>query len=451
MSSSVTESIRAGKITPLQIVIIASCVFMNAIDGVDVLAISFAGPSISQEWGMSPIALGIVYSAGLIGMAAGALVLGPVGDYIGRRPATLLNLVIMTVGMFATAYVSTIPGLMFWRIFTGLGIGGILASINTMVAEFAPEKYKNFALSCMHVGYPAGAVITSPIAAWLLSEFGWHSIFIGGALLSGVMIFVVFFWVPESIDYYLLKRPKNALQEINKILVKLNQPPLDKLPEPESPAVKEGGGGKTAVIEIVTGKYLVPTLLLWISFFCTFLALYFVLNWVPKLIVNYGFTPGDGIYGNFWINLGGIFGGLTLGYVSAIFGLRVMTRIHLLLGAVGLVLFGLAGPDLGLIYGACVVIGFALLGVISGLYTTSARLYPVKTRNSGVGLAIGMGRVGAIIGPSLAGFLIEAGWTTSMNFYFFAAPLVIAAAIFFYLHYDDPKTIVVNWPWSKKQ
>lgn len=439
MSSEFTARIRSGNVSALQVIIIASCVVMNAIDGVDVLSISYTAPVISRAWGISATELGIVFSAGLIGMAVGALVLGPIGDYVGRRPALLVNLVIMTVGMIATAYATTVPILMTYRVITGLGIGGILASTNTMVAEYAPEKYKNFALSCMHVGYPAGGVISSPIAAWLIDAYGWQSVFLAGSALSGVMIIVVLLWVPESIDYYLLKRPANALTKINKILRKMGRDLLNELPAPPAPEV--AAAKTTAIFSILRKPYTSSTLLLWIAFFFYFMTLYFVLNWVPDIIVRYGFTRAEGVYGNFWSNLFGVFGGLSVGYFSTMVGLRVMSRWFLLLAVVGMVSFGLVGANLTGMYAANSVIGFTLLGVVSGLYSSAARMYPAEFRNSGVALAIGFGRAGAIIGPALAGILLDFQFTVTTIFYLFALPLFVSALCFFVIKYDDPITV----------
>jgi AAHS family 4-hydroxybenzoate transporter-like MFS transporter len=441
MQHSITESVRTGKISFLQIVVVASCVFMNAIDGVDVLAISFTAPSITREWHISSIQLGYVFGAGLIGMALGALLLGPIGDYIGRRPTILLNLLLMTIGMFATAAASTTTQLLIMRVLTGLGIGGILPGLNTLVAEYSPEKYKNFALSCFVVGYPIGAVVSSPIAAFLLREHGWRSIFIAGGCLSTFMITIVLLCVPESIEYYLIKRPKDALRKVNAILKRMNRPTVDALPAPAQKEEKKSE--RTAALEVLRGTYLYPTILLWMSFFFAFSTLYFVLNWVPTIIVDLGFTNEQGIYGNFWFNLGGTFGALLFGYLSSMTGLRIMTRIFLFAGAVGMSLFAISGGSLSSMYFGMLVAGFALLGVVTGLYSTSARMYPAKTRSSGVGMALGMGRFGAILGPFFAGYTFSWGWSARPNFYFFAVPLLITCVLFFFIHYDDPKTLKV--------
>lgn len=439
MSSELTARIRSGKVSTLQVIVIAACVVMNAIDGVDVLSISYTAPVISQAWGISATELGIVFSAGLIGMAVGALVLGPIGDYIGRRPALLVNLIIMTIGMIGTAYTDSVPSLMILRIVTGLGIGGILASTNTMVAEYAPEKHKNFALSCMHMGYPAGGVISSPIAAWLIETYGWQSVFLAGSVLSGVLIFVVLFWVPESIDYYLLRRSATSLTKINAILKKMGRELLAELPPPPAPHPEMPTS--TAIVSIIKKPFTAQTIILWSAFFFYFMTLYFVLNWTPDIIVRYGFTRAQGVYGNFWTNLFGVVGGLTVGYFSAMVGLRVMTRWFLILGVVGMIIFGVVGANLTGMYAANSVIGFALLGVVSGLYSSSARMYPAEFRNSGVAAAIGFGRVGAIIGPALAGVLLDFNFTVTTIFYLFAIPLLVSAVSMFVIKYDDPITL----------
>jgi AAHS family 4-hydroxybenzoate transporter-like MFS transporter len=440
VSSDLSARIRSGNVTALQVVVIAACVVMNAIDGIDVQAIAYTAPVISNAWHISNAALGIVFSAGLVGMAVGALVLGPTGDYIGRRPALLLNLVVMTIGMVGTAYTDTVTSLLILRVVTGLGIGGILATTNAMVAEYSPEKYKNFSLSFMHMGYPIGGVISSPIAAWLIEQYGWQSVFLAGSALSGLMIFVVLFWVPESIDYYLLKQGTGALDKVNAILKKMGRDLLNELPA--APAPHAEGVKKTAVLATLHKPYTAQTFILWAAFFFYFMTLYFVLNWGPDIITNYyHFTRAQGIYGNFWINLFGVAGGLTVGYVSTMHGVRKMTRGFLFVGVAGMVAFGLAGANLTGMYVADCIIGFGFLGVVTGLYTSSARMYPAEIRNSGVALAIGFGRIGAIIGPSLAGYMLTFGLTVTTIYYLFAIPLLLSALAFFVIKYDDPITV----------
>lgn len=447
MSEDVTERIRSGHLSAVQVLVIATCVLVNAVDGVDVLAIAFTAPVISDAWGVSPELLGGVFSAGLFGMMIGAFFLGPIGDFVGRRWGLMINLGLMTVGMFATAFTSTVIQLVIMRFITGLGIGGVLASANTMVAEFAPEKHKNFSLSLMHAGYPVGGVVGGLVAATIIGAYGWEGVFIAGALLSAVLMVVIGLFLPESVDYLLTKRPPDALERINHVLRRMGRETLSSLPAITTES-GEGGVDTRKIRREVLKDKLGSTLLLWFSFFCIFLVVYFLLNWLPEIVVNAGFSLEQGISVGLLANLGAVAGVPLLGYISSMIGLRAITRLYLLGGAISLTVLAAYGTNINVFYVATLAAGFFLIGVISGCYSTSARMYSVEARNTGVGFAIGVGRAGAIAGPALAGLMIGAGWSMATTFLLFAIPLLLSIASVTALKFHDPKTLRFKVPFA---
>jgi MFS family permease len=171
---------RVQKLTGLQIFVLVMCVFINALDGYDVLAIAFSAPALSREWSLSPTELGSLFSAGLVGMAVGALFLSPLADTFGRRRAVLGALVILCVGMLASALASSALQLWFLRFLTGLGIGAMLSTINTLLAEWAPPRYRTLFIGLMSLGYPLGAAAGALIAQHLLAIYTWHAIYLLG-------------------------------------------------------------------------------------------------------------------------------------------------------------------------------------------------------------------------------------------------------------------------------
>ena len=142
-----------------QVVAIAICFLLNALDGFDILAVTFAAPGIARQWSIGPGAIGLVVSAGLAGMVVGSLTLGQLADRIGRRPQILLCLAIMVVGMFASAFAPNIVALCLLRAFTGLGLGAVLAAVNAASAEFANRHRRDLAVSIMAAGYPVGGIL----------------------------------------------------------------------------------------------------------------------------------------------------------------------------------------------------------------------------------------------------------------------------------------------------
>ena len=176
----------------LQVVAVTLCILLLAVDGFDVLSISFAAPGIAAEWGIDRAALGLVLSMELIGMGVGALVVGNVADRIGRRPTILLSLVIVSLGMALAATASGVTLLSVYRFATGIGIGGILASVNAMAAEFSNQRSRNLSVSLMAAGYPMGVIVGGSIASLLLANFDWRSVFLFGAIFVVIVINLFF-------------------------------------------------------------------------------------------------------------------------------------------------------------------------------------------------------------------------------------------------------------------
>lgn len=165
-------AIAAEPMRAAQIVVVALCIALNALDGFDVLAISFAAPGIAQEWGIDKATLGLLLSMELFGMAAGSVLIGNVADRIGRRPTILGCLMVMAIGMFAAWTASDIRQLSAARLFTGLGIGGMLSSTSAMVAEFSNDRRRGLNVSLNIAGYSTGAILGGLVASALLSGTG---------------------------------------------------------------------------------------------------------------------------------------------------------------------------------------------------------------------------------------------------------------------------------------
>jgi len=193
---------------------------LNALDGFDVLSISFASPGIARDWGIDQATLGWVLSMELFGMAAGSLLLGGVADKVGRRPTILGCLIAMAVGMFGAARAHGVADLLPWRLLTGLGIGGTLAAINAAAAELSNRRWRNFAMALMVIGYPLGGVFGGLIVQKLLASAGWRTVFVFGAAATAAFLPLVWWLVPESVAFLDRRRAAGALEQINRTLAR---------------------------------------------------------------------------------------------------------------------------------------------------------------------------------------------------------------------------------------
>jgi benzoate transport len=435
MTQDVRDVVREDAMSRFQVIAVTVCMAINALDGFDVLSIAFTGPRIAKEWMLAPTQLGLLFSAGLAGMMLGALLLSPLADLIGRRFLVLLGLIVITAGMALSGLARGLEELAILRLFTGLGIGSLLSSINTIVMEYASRRRKDFAVAFMSVGYPIGATIGGTIAVFLIADFGWRSVFFFGASLSAALIPIVLVTLPESLDFLLAKRRSNALARVNALLQRMGRAELTELPPPNSAQTEARG-----VLAGFDKAFFWRTLLICTAYFLTMLPFYFMLNWTPKVLVDEGLSLSTGISGAVIMNGAGVFGGLLFGAVASRLGLRPLTSVFMVLFFGSIAGFGAAGTTLPLLLGLAAAVGFFMIGVISGLYAVIGAMYPVRVRNTGTGLALGIGRLGAVAGPYLGGVLIAAGWSRPVYCTVLAAPLLLAALVIRRVPLLDGKT-----------
>ncbi len=413
--------------TPLQVVAVTICIVLNALDGFDVLAISFSAPGIAAEWGISRAELGIVLAMELVGMSFGSVLLGPAADRHGRRPVILACLVVMSSGMYLASLSGGIASLLVVRFFTGLGIGGMLATTNAMVAEYSNARRRSFNVAIMATGYPFGVIVGGSIAAILLAHFDWRSVFILGAGLTAALFPIVWFLMPESVSYLAHRRSPTALQDINRTLKWLGHSALEALPDVPADAPK------TRWKDLFSPGLARVTILLTVSYLAHIMTFYFILKWIPKIVVDMGFSASLAGGVLVWANVGGAAGSLLLGWLTHFVRVRVLV-IAAMVGAVVMInVFGQGQASLGQLALIAAIAGFFTNSAVVGLYALFAQSFPTHLRAGGTGFAIGFGRAGAALGPILAGFLFEAGFGLAAVAFVMALGSVVAAVALFLL------------------
>jgi len=422
-------------VSGFQIVALLALACLNMQDGFDILAISYAATSIAEDWQISRSELGFVLSASLFGMMFGALTLSPVADRIGRKTITIFGLVLSGVGMIIAASAQSLEMLMIGRVLTGFGVGGILASLNTLVAEFAGEKFRGAAIAIFQLGFPLGAFLSGFAVSWLLDIGTWRHVFAFGAFTSFVFI-PVMMALPESMDFLAQSGRSDALEKINKTRARLKMPLLEELPEQR---VVEGDKTLSGVVELFNRTYIIRTLLIWVSFFLLLTTLYFLLSWVPRILVEMGFSEADGNRAGRLINLVGMPGIAIIGLTSTMIRPSLITTFYLVILASLLSALSLQGDSLSAVILIIAAIGFVLHGSMIGLYATAPALYPPHIRATGMGWAIGLSRLGAVMGPAMAGILLDAGWSAQQLFQFFALPAITASGAVFLLWREEKK------------
>jgi benzoate transport len=440
MTADPRDVIATAPMSRLQVSVVAITIALNALDGFDVLSISFASPGIAQEWGIDRAALGIVLSMELIGMAIGSIVLGNVADRIGRRPTILGCLMIMAVGMFMATTVRGLVDLSIWRVITGLGIGGMLASINAVATEFSSVRRRHLSVSLMSIGYPVGAVVGGLVAARLLQGNDWRAVFYFGSAVTATLIPIVLFVVPESVHWLARKQPAGALDKINLALRRMGHTPASSLP-----AIAANADTRS-VAHIFAPGLVATTTIVTLAYFFHITTFYFIAKWIPKIVVDLGFAPSSAAGVLVWMNVGGATGGAVFGLLTQRFGVKPLTIALLLLSTVTVTLFGRSPADLQRLSMICALAGFCTNAGIVGLYAIIAQAFPTHVRAFGTGFTIGVGRGGSVLAPIIAGFLFAAGYSLPTVSLTMALGSLLAAGVLLWLklEYDHRGERQVN-------
>lgn len=414
------EIIDRARMSRFQWGIIAIMVGLNALDGFDVLSISFAAPGIARGWGIDRAALGIVLSMELIGMSLGSIALGSVADRLGRRRTILGCLPVMAAGMLGASFAHSVVALCVWRVVTGIGIGGMLAVTNAAVSEASNAARRNLCVVLMAAGYPIGAVIGGSISAVLLGHHDWPIVFRFGALVTLCFIPLVWWRAPESIAFELQRRRPGSLGAINTTLRRMGHPAVAALP-PIEPAP-----ATAPLMALFTPALARTTVLLTIAYFAQLMTFYFLLKWTPKIVVDMGFAPSLAAGVLVWANVGGAVGGILFGLVTLRVPVRGLTIGAMVLSAIMVTLFGSGQASLGMLSIVAGVTGFCTNAGMVGLYALLAQRFPTSVRAAATGFAIGVGRGGSALAPALAGYLFTLGYGLQAVAMLMAAGSVVA-------------------------
>jgi MFS family permease len=376
-----------------QIAAIAVCVGLNMLDGFDVLVMSFTAAGVSAEWKLSGAQLGMLLSAGLVGMALGSLFLAPRADRFGRRSIVLTSVLIVSVGMLFSGMAQSYVELGALRVLTGVGIGGILANATVLVAEHSSAAWRNTASYLYTSGYSIGGTLGGAVAAVLIARSGWRSAFEFGAIASFAMLPIAYWRLPES------------------------------LPKVEASATAARG----SIRRLFAPELARSTVLIWIAFFFMMAGYYFVFSWTPKLLTASGLSAQQGITSGVLLSVGGIFGTVLFAFIARVVEVRRLISFCLIVASALMGVFALSThlPLVGLTAG--VALGGMATSAMAGFYALTPALYAPDLRATGMGWGIGIGRIGAILAPLATGLLVDRGWHSLELYSAFAATFLIAA------------------------
>ena len=422
-AGAISQPVETADWKPLQIIAVGLCFLLNMLDGADLLVMSFVAPVLSDEWSIAPADLGIIFSASLAGMAGGCLFIAPLADRFGRRSLIICALAVVAVAMVVSSQVHSVEAMVLARFVVGLGVGTIGVTMTAMASEFAPPRYQDFAVGFVQAGWPFGSIITAFLTVALLPDYGWRMVLLTIGLLSVGMLVIALVWMPESIDFLLRRQPSNALERANKLGARLDREPLDALPPKPKTANKIG------LLRLFDDGRLRSGMILWLAVALGYFVLYFVINWIPELTTRAGLPVDQAIYAGATYNLGAFLGTSTMGWLAVRFALPRVISLFFFGSAVAMLIFGNVSMPLALTLLSALTVGITVQGGFNGFWALSARFYPTVIRSTGIGWSMGVGRIGAVLGPLVGGYLVGADLPVGAIFAIYAVPAVIAGLL----------------------
>ena len=392
--ASATARSTKGSITTIGL-----CLAIALLEGLDLQSAGVAAPRIAKEFSLSVAQMGWAFSAGAIGLLPGAALGGRLADRLGRKRVLMLSVALFGGFSLATTLVWSFESLLVARLLTGLGLGAAMPNLIALCSEAASPAQRSTAVGAMYCGMPFGAALAAAIGIVSPADEGWRHIFYVGGFGPLLMVPLLALWLSESAQFVEAKS-----QSVNGTVA--------------APGFVEAlcSNGRTRT-----------TLALWISYLGTLIVLYFLMNWLPSMVLSNGLTRTQAGVAMMMFNIGGGIGAVGIANVMDRFSRR-LTVVGMYVGiAAALAGLASAGGSVSMAWGAFFC-GLFLVGGQSVLYALAGQAYPTEVRGTGVGAAVAIGRLGSILGPLVAGQLFALGQSASM-LVAASIPLIVVAAV----------------------
>jgi MFS transporter, AAHS family, 4-hydroxybenzoate transporter len=432
-NSEIVQLLDEKPLTFTQMTVVALCATIALMDGFDTQAIGYVAPAIVQSWAISKLALGPLFSAGLIGSVLGALIFGSLADRFGRRLLLIFCTVVFGCGALASSFANSLLMLSALRFLTGLGMGGAMPVAIAQTSEFMPTRVRGIMVTLTYCGFSVGAALGGVAASQLIERFGWRSVFVMGGLLPLLLVGCLVLWLPESIEFLVTRNGSDA--KASSLLHRLGIPTA-KLREMALRSFERRPRTPVGLGHLFNGAHAILTPVIWLIVFMNLVELYFFSNWLPTMIHGAGIHVGHAALITALFQVGGTVGALVIGRLIDRFRkFQVMASSYLaaaiLVGLVGFLLsrIGVGSPGIVLFAIAVTLTGACVVGAQIGIVAVASTIYPAAIRSSGVGWALGVGRTGSIVGPLVGSVLIAAKFDNTKLFVVGAIPVLIAALL----------------------
>lgn len=417
---NINSVVDEAKFRPFHWGVLIWCLMIIIFDGYDLVIYGVALPLLMQEWALSAVQAGLLASTALFGMMFGAMSFGTLSDRLGRKKTIMICVAIFSGFTFLGAFASTPAEFGMLRFLAGLGIGGVMPNVVALMTEYAPKRSRSTLVALMFSGYAIGGMASALLGAWLVADYGWKIMF----YLAGIPFLalpLIWKFLPESLMFL---TQKGQTEQVRSIVQKI-APELPVSAQTQFKLNEPAAGDEAPLKALFQQGRTFSTAMFWVAFFMCLLMVYALGSWLPKLMIQAGYSLGASMLFLFALNIGGMAGAIGGGVLADKFHLKPVLSTMFTVGAIALVLLGFNSPQF-VLYSLIAVAGAATIGSQILLYTFVAQFYPAAVRSTGMGWASGIGRIGAIVGPVLTGALLTLELPHQMNFLAIAIPGAIA-------------------------
>ncbi|OCP35849.1 MFS transporter [Ensifer sp. LC163] len=416
----VNEAIDNNPFGGFQWLVVALCALLLIVDGYDVFVAGTVLPTLIAEWGLTKPQAGALQAWALFGMMFGALFFGPLADRIGRKKGIAISFLLFTVSTLLTGFANSPGEFKIFRFVAGLGCGGLMPNAVALMNEYAPKRLRGTMVAIMFSGYSVGGMVAAGLGIGLIPQFGWKPMFFVAAL--PLLLLPVILWkLPESLGFLIRQGEQERAKQIYAKLA-----PATRLDRDDRLVFSETKGASASIAELFRHQRTLRTLMLWTAFFCCLLLVYLLSSWLPKVLQEAGYAEKASLLSLFSLNFGGMAGAIVGGWLGDRFGLPKVVVGFFVAATASIALIGL-NPPAGILFLMVFVAGATTIGTQILLYASVAQLYNLSVRSTGLGWASGVGRIGAIVGPTLGGVLLAQEFPLQQNFLIFSIPAAIAA------------------------
>ncbi|CAM3590335.1 Gallate transporter [Pseudomonas reidholzensis] len=405
-----------------QWLIMGLCFLVVLFDGFDVAVMGFVAPSLIQEWGLSRAAFGPVMSAGMVGLAIGALTAGPYADRLGRKKVLLIAVTGFSVLSLACAFARNPYELGILRLLTGIALGAALPNTTTLLSEYLPERNRALFITIMFTGFNMGSGLGGFLAAWLIPAHGWHSVLLAGGIMPLLLLPLLWWLLPESARFLAARNaPAQVIAQV-----------LNKLGGTFSAATRfvvahAQAQHKAPLSLLFNGQFRFGTLALWATYFMGLLVTYLTMGWMPTLLRDAGLSIERAATITGLFQIGGTAGAIAVGWAMDRHNPNRVIASAYVLGGVCILLLGAISLESSLLALGVLAAGFCMSGAQTGLNAFAPSYYPTDCRATGVSWMLGIGRFGAIFGSLIGGAVLSAGLGMSTLFTVLSVPAFFAA------------------------